>query len=675
MAGKTKNVKTQNKKIKRSVSAALMMVLLPITAVAIAAIIIFLSIQAENTIVKIAKADLQDETDANGGKLERQVAEMVGSVETYATTLESVDFGNISSIQKYLATSVDTYDLAPDGVYVGFEDDSYAFADGHTPSEGWVATERGWYQDGLKSDTIEDGEPYIDDGTGGLCVTFARKINGANGLTGVVATDAYLADIVTDVASLTPLTTGRSALTTSDMVLSYFNESLNGTSIADSGDSYLQSLLAYAQSGSTDVTELTYEGEAKYVAFTPIEGTDWYLYSSVSKADVLADFYAFRNICYIIMVATIIILGGIIMFAINQIISKPVKKLADDIVEISHGNFTVELPKGKGDEIGLIQDEMREYVATMRRTISDIQSTSNELEKEANASKNASSKLTSEAKEQSVSMDQIRETMDGMSQAVSELANNATELANAVGDLSDKGKTTNQIMSDLVKKADDGQRDMNLVVENMHHISESMSDMNNVVTEVDSSAQKITSIIEMINSISEQTNLLSLNASIEAARAGEAGKGFAVVASEIAKLATDSGEATKEIEKIINDITSQIESLSAKSQANMNAIEESSESVSVAGQTFADIFNDLTDSGRTMEEMIDMMSNVDGIATSVAAISQEQSASSEEVTATTENLAVSAQSVSEESEGVDRSADTVSKSAASIGKALSVFNI
>ena len=61
--------------------------------------------------------------------------------------------------------------------------------------------------------------------------------------------------------------------------------------------------------------------------------------------------------------------------------------------------------------------------------------------------------------------------------------------------------------------------------------------------------------------IAEQTTLISLNASIEAAMAGEQGKGYAVVAGEIAKLATESTDASADIVTIVNQVNLSIETL------------------------------------------------------------------------------------------------------------------
>ena len=68
-------------------------------------------------------------------------------------------------------------------------------------------------------------------------------------------------------------------------------------------------------------------------------------------------------------------------------------------------------------------------------------------------------------------------------------------------------------------------------------------------------------VVTFIQNISNQTNLLGLNASIEAARAGENGRGFSVVAAEIRKLSINTKDSIKKMECIINEITTDINSI------------------------------------------------------------------------------------------------------------------
>lgn len=125
-----------------------------------------------------------------------------------------------------------------------------------------------------------------------------------------------------------------------------------------------------------------------------------------------------------------------------------------------------------------------------------------------------------------------------------------------------------------------------------------------LILELSEHTQQIGNSISVVDDIAEQTNMLALNAAVEAARAGEHGKGFAVVAGEIRKLADESKQAitkitsltssiqyttnstvmateegSKEIEAVVKDINS----LFSDSEALLNLIKDSMESISLIG--------------------------------------------------------------------------------------------
>ena len=125
-------------------------------------------------------------------------------------------------------------------------------------------------------------------------------------------------------------------------------------------------------------------------------------------------------------------------------------------------------------------------------------------------------------------------------------------------------------------------------------------------------ASKIGEVVEMISSIAEQTNLLALNATIESARAGDAGKGFAVVAGEVKELAGQTAKATDEIAQQINDI--------------QQASKEASSS---------------------MGDVNEVITQVDTIATAIAAAMQEQNASTSEIAGNIDRAALGTNQVTQ----------------------------
>ena len=83
--------------------------------------------------------------------------------------------------------------------------------------------------------------------------------------------------------------------------------------------------------------------------------------------------------------------------------------------------------------------------------------------------------------------------------------------------------------------------------------NEQLMEVEKTVFAIKEQSGKIGDTVNLIIDIADKINLLSLNAAIEAARAGESGRGFAVVADEIGKLAFQTQESIKEINKVLSD--------------------------------------------------------------------------------------------------------------------------
>lgn len=68
--------------------------------------------------------------------------------------------------------------------------------------------------------------------------------------------------------------------------------------------------------------------------------------------------------------------------------------------------------------------------------------------------------------------------------------------------------------------------------------------------------ERVGTISKRIDGIASETNMLALNATIEANRAGDKGRGFAVVAGEVKVLASQTSQATHQINMIVDKLNS-----------------------------------------------------------------------------------------------------------------------
>ncbi|USG68117.1 methyl-accepting chemotaxis protein [Brevibacillus ruminantium] len=331
-------------------------------------------------------------------------------------------------------------------------------------------------------------------------------------------------------------------------------------------------------------------------------------------------------------------------FMIARMISNPLRDVASRLEELASGNLKVEPVAYTGrDEAGTLGTAFNRLASELRHLIEQVKVASEQV---ASSSEqlHASAELTAQSTQQAATaIEEIASGSEVHTQRTSEGVRVMEEMALAVQRIAETSGSVSEFSGQAAKEAEQGNEHVQLAVNQMNAINDAVSRASELVQLLGVRSDAIGEIVQVITGIASQTNLLALNAAIEAARAGEHGRGFAVVADEVRKLAEQSEESAREIERLIQDIqkeTAQV--VSAIDQGTQEA-EAGSTIVRQAGEAFQRIVT----SSQTIADQIQ----------EVSAATEEMSASIQEVVSSMDEMNRLAQEASDHTQGVASNAE------------------
>ena len=225
--------------------------------------------------------------------------------------------------------------------------------------------------------------------------------------------------------------------------------------------------------------------------------------------------------------------------------------------EIARMARTLDVFRSSMDEAARLRSEQEERAATLREEKkAEVMGVADDFDRQVGSVINDLSHAAAALRDQAVGMSRGSQDAFDTSQSASRASSIAAEsvdtVAMAAGEL-----------TDAIRSISDNANRSNEIARQATSRAEMASD---VVRGLAASANRIGEVVTLITDIAEQTNLLALNATIEAARAGEAGRGFAVVAQEVKTLASQTAQAT-------GDIDAQVQTIQQETQHAVAAIE------------------------------------------------------------------------------------------------------
>ncbi|KHN51903.1 methyl-accepting chemotaxis protein [Pectobacterium fontis] len=322
-------------------------------------------------------------------------------------------------------------------------------------------------------------------------------------------------------------------------------------------------------------------------------------------------------------ILTALVLGMMLLFTTDRYLVScllvPLEHIKQHVQMLASGQLQHTISDFGRNNIGQLIPYLRDMQESLIRTVSTIRDSAASIYQGAGEIRAGNSDLSSRTEQQAAALEETAASMEQLGATVKRNTDNVSQANTLAKEASSMANKGGNMVDDVV------------------------TTMQNITT----SSRKIADITSVINGIAFQTNILALNAAVEAARAGDQGRGFAVVAGEVRSLAQRSAQAAKEIEGLIAE--------------SVTRINTGSEQVALAGDTMHHIV-------RAVTSVTDLMGEI-------ASASAEQSLGLNQVSqAVTEMDGVTQQNASLVQESAAAAA-SLEEQARQLTEAVAVFHL